>query len=66
MVLSAVIQFETNLVLYTVESENPINTPAPDFVVEVLDDTIVEVGWTYVPGDTPESYTFVPPAPLEE
>jgi hypothetical protein len=35
MVLSAVIQFETNLVLYTVESENPINTPAPDYVVDI-------------------------------
>jgi hypothetical protein len=35
MVLSAVIQFETNLVLYTVESENPILTPAPDFVIDI-------------------------------
>ena len=38
----------------------------PDFVIEVPDETVVEVGWTYVPGDTPESYTFVPPAPIEE
>ena len=35
MVLCAVIQFETNLVLYTVESENPILTPAPDYVIDI-------------------------------
>ncbi len=44
----------------------PTLTSPPDFVVEVPNETVVEVGWTYVPGDTPESYTFVPPAPIEE
>lgn len=47
-------------------TENSTLTPPPDFVLEVPDETVVEVGWTYVPGDTPESYTFVPPAPIEE
>lgn len=47
-------------------TEGLIATPPPDFVLEVPDDTIVEVGWTYVPGDTPESYTFVPPPIVEE
>jgi hypothetical protein len=48
MVLSAVIQFETNLVLYTVESENPINTPAPDFVIDITNyEGNVEIGMKY-------------------
>ena len=47
-------------------TDSPTLTPPPDFVIEVPDETVVEVGWTYVPGDTPESYTFVPPAPIEE
>jgi hypothetical protein len=47
-------------------TEDPTLTPPPDFVVEVPDDTIVEVGWTYVPGDTPESFSFVPPVEPEE
>ena len=48
MVLSAVIQFETNLVLYTVESENPILTPAPDYVIDITNYIgIVEIGMIY-------------------
>jgi hypothetical protein len=48
MVLSAVIQFKTNLVLYTVESENPILTPQPDYVIDITDYLgIVEVGMLY-------------------
>lgn len=47
-------------------TDNPTLTPPPDFVIEVPDETVVEVGWTYVPGDTPESYTFVPPDIVEE
>jgi hypothetical protein len=35
MVLSAVIQYETNLVLYTVESAEPINTAIPDYVIDI-------------------------------
>jgi hypothetical protein len=53
-----------NQVCYVTDSAT--TTPLPDFVLEVPDDTIVEVGWTYVPGDTPESYTFVPPPVIEE
>ncbi len=53
-----------NIVCYITDSSTL--TPPPDFVLEVPDETVVEVGWTYVPGDTPESYTFVPPAPIEE
>lgn len=53
-----------NKVCYTTDLAT--GTPPPDFVLEVPDETVVEVGWTYVPGDTPESYTFVPPAPIEE
>lgn len=48
MVLSAVIQNETNIVLLVVESENPILTPAPDFVVDITNyEGIVEIGMKY-------------------
>ena len=48
MVLSAVIQFETNVVLLVVESENPILTPAPDYVIDITDYVgIVEIGMIY-------------------
>lgn len=47
-------------------SEDPTLTPPPDFVLEVPSETVVEVGYTYVPGETPESYTFVPPVIVEE
>lgn len=66
MILNAIIQESTNKVIFLIESTSLILTQIPDFVLEVPDETVVEVGWTYVPGDTPESYTFVPPAPIEE
>lgn len=48
MVLSAVIQFETNVVLLVVESENPILTPAPDYVIDITNYVgIVEIGMIY-------------------
>lgn len=48
MVLSAVIQFETNVVLLVVESKNPILTPAPDYVIDITDYVgIVEIGMIY-------------------
>jgi hypothetical protein len=59
----------THIVAAYIGADTPTmghSTPPPDFVVEVPDDTIVEVGWTYVPGDTPESFSFVPPVEPEE
>ena len=48
MVLSAVIQFETNVVLLVVESENPILTPAPDYVIDITNYIgTVEIGMIY-------------------
>lgn len=48
MVLSAVIQFETNVVLLVVESENPIHTPAPDYVIDITNYIgTVEIGMIY-------------------
>jgi hypothetical protein len=48
MVLSAVIQFETNVVLLVVESADPILTPAPDYVIDITNYIgIVEIGMIY-------------------
>lgn len=48
MVLNAVIQFETNIVLLVVESENPILTPAPDYVINITNyEGIVQIGMIY-------------------
>lgn len=64
-----IIEIESNKVIDFIGTDIPNmghTTVFPNFVLEVPDETVVEVGWTYVPGDTPESYTFVPPAPIEE
>lgn len=48
MVLSAVIQNVTNLVLLVVESENPILTPQPDYVIDITNYIgTVEIGMFY-------------------
>ncbi len=48
MIKNAIMQYATNLVIAVLESENPILTPQPDFVIDItnyLD--IVEVGMFY-------------------
>lgn len=48
MVLNAVIQFETNVVIWIGESADPILTPAPDYVVDITNyDGTVEIGMIY-------------------
>jgi len=62
--MNLIILQQNNLVV--AKFDCPVLTPPPDFVLEVPDETVVEVGWTYVPGDTPESYSFIPPEVIEE
>lgn len=48
MIKNAIIQYETNLVIGILESENPILTPAPDYVIDITNYLgIVEVGMKY-------------------
>jgi hypothetical protein len=48
MVNSAIIQNKTNIVLLVIESENPILTPAPDYVIDITNYIgIVEIGMIY-------------------
>ena len=45
---NAIIQFKTNLVLLVLESEKPILTPAPDYVIDITNYVgIVEIGMIY-------------------
>jgi len=55
MVNNAIIQYKTNLVIWVGESENPILTPPPDFVIDITNyEGEVEVGMIW----NAESNTF--------
>ena len=48
MLNSAIIQYKTNIVIWIGESENPILTPAPDYVIDITNyEGIVEIGMIY-------------------
>lgn len=48
MVNNAIIEYKTNLVIWIGESENPISTPAPDYVIDITNyEGIVEIGMRY-------------------
>ncbi len=48
MINNAIIQFKTNIVLWIGESENPITTAQPDYVVDITNyDGTVEIGMIY-------------------